>query len=215
MKMSDDLENELQKLALVHLTESEMIAYCEQALDYLTKARAAAHLKQCFICETQLALFQEASAPSSEHEITAEDIALVRRVMKQQAAAPDSPDMPPQASLRERLAEYWEQLVDSWKRQFEHAPAHRGVETGVEIWRKQSKDGRLQARAVLETTADLTLHFSSNDMAMEGVHLKVRLGPLSHEATMQRVSDSEVYAKITVPRRQRPRRMADISIESS
>src|ERR1044072_9763372 len=80
---TEDLENELRNIKLTHLTESELAAYCDQELDPIRRARAEAHLKQCFICERQLALLREESATLSNQQITADDVALVERLMQQ------------------------------------------------------------------------------------------------------------------------------------
>ena len=51
-------------------------------------------------------------------------------------------------------------------------------------------------------------------MQLEGARLHVRLGPVEKQTTLQRVSDSEVYAKVAVPR-QHPRKLAALSIQAS
>jgi hypothetical protein len=66
---------------------------------------------------------------------------------------------------------------------------------------------------VLEPTGDLKLYFSSGDPALEGTNITVKAGELSREKTMKRVSESELRAEIDIPRRQRPRNLADISIK--
>ena len=80
----NDVEEELKNLKLTHLTESELISYCEHLQDKLTQARVDAHLKQCFICDRRLHLIREASVRPDDQEITAEDIAIVRRVVREE-----------------------------------------------------------------------------------------------------------------------------------
>jgi hypothetical protein len=207
--MTDDLENELRNLKFRHLSESELTAYCGQELAPMRRVIVEAHLKQCFICERQLALLREEIAALSNPQITAEDVALVERLMEQMGVGqPTAKGI----SLRERLAGYLRQMVASWQIQFAQA-AMRGGNEGEEVWRWQSEDGKLQARAVLEKNADLIIHFSSSEGELEGVRLNVRLGPISNKITLRRISESEVYAKVEVPRRQRPRELEDIAIE--
>jgi hypothetical protein len=224
MMKTDDLENELRNLKYLHLTESELAAYCDQELDQMRRARFEAHLKQCFICERQLRLLREENAALSHRQITAADVAFVERLMEQRGRAQKpSATRPAETAkgipLQERLAECLRQMVASWQIQFAQE-ATRSVATrsvvdqGEELWRWQSQDGFLQGHAIREKNADLTIHFSSNEPELAGARLNVRLGPLSQEVTLRRVSDSEVYAKVAVPRRQRPRKMADLSIES-
>ena len=71
----------------------------------------------------------------------------------------------------------------------------------------------LQAFAVMEKNADLTIHFSSSEIDLEGERLNIRLGLVSHEITLHRVSESAVAAKIAIPWQQRQGNMSDISIE--
>ena len=216
---TDDLENDLRNLKYIHLTESELVAYCDQKLDRMRRARVEAHLKQCFICERQLTLLREEDAALSNREINAEDVAFVERLIEQRGRAPKRSaarliETAQEIPLRLRLDEYLRQMVANWQVQFAQEATRNVVGRCKEIWRWQSEDGLLQGRAVQERNADLTIHLSSNEAGLEGARLNVRLGPLSQEVTLRRVSESEVYAKVAVPRRQRPRKMTDLSIES-
>jgi hypothetical protein len=216
---TDDLENELRSLRFAHLTESELAAYDDQALDQMGRARVEAHLKQCFICERQLELLREESALLNPRVIPAEDVAFVERLMEQMGSpakpsAASRPQNGEEVALRERLAEYLRAMVASWQTAFGQ-PAVRGVTEQAEVvWRWQSDDGLLRAWAMREKKADLTIHFSSSEMALDGARLNVRVGRVSQQTILRRVSESEVYTKVAVARRQQPRNLADISIES-
>jgi hypothetical protein len=212
----DDLENELRNLKYTHLTESEMADYCDQVLDAVGRARAEAHLKQCFICERQLELLREESAALSNRVITPDDIVLVERGMEQIGLPQKPPGGKPleiaqRVSMQERLGEYLQQMVANWRI---HFALVRRADQGKKVWQWQSKDGHVQAWATMEKNADMIIHFSSNEIDLEGERLNVRLGQLNQEVTLQRVSESEVYAKIAVPWQYRQGKMADISIES-
>jgi hypothetical protein len=212
---SDDLENELRNLKSTHLTESEMAAYCDQELDQIGRARAEAHLKQCFICERQLELLREETAALTNRLIISEDVAFVERLMDQtgqaqKSSAYKSAEIAREVPLRERLAEYLRQMIAGWQIQFD--PVHRGDQR-EEMWRWQSEDGHLQARATVEKNADLTVHFSSNEMQLEGARLLFRLGSMNQELTLQRISESEVAAQVAVPLRYRQGNVTDLSIE--
>lgn len=216
---NDDLENELRKLKFIHPSESEMADYCDQELDQVRRARVEAHVKDCFICERRLAMLQEENAALSDQEITTADVAFVEQLMEQRRTArtPSATRAAETAKgipLQERLAEYLRQMVASWQIYFKPVTVRGAAHEGEEVWHWQSADGLLQARAVLEKNADLTIHFSSREPLLEGARLNVRLGSFSQEIPLQRVSESEIDAKVTIPRRQRPRSMADISIES-
>ena len=216
---TDDLENDLRNLKHLHLTESELVAYCDQELDQMRRARAEAHLKQCFICERQLTLLREENAALSNREINADEVAFVERLVEQMGRAPKRAaaslaEPAQEIPLRLRLDEYLRQMVANWHTRFAQGATRNVAEQNREIWRWQSEDGLLQGRAVQERNAGLTIHLSSNEAGLEGARLYVRLGLLGQEVTLQRVSESEVYAKVEVPRRQCPRKLADLSIES-
>ena len=193
---TDDLENELRELKLMHLTELELVAYGHYELDQISRDRAEAHLKQCFICERQLELLREEDAALSNRVITAEDEAFVERLMGR-------------TGLRERLAEYLRQMVASWQLAFE--PVRRSPQV-EELWRYKSQDGHLEVRAVIEGS-ELIARFSSNEMELEGTRLRLRLGQLSRELTLRRVSESAVAAQVAIPWPYRKGGMADISVE--
>jgi hypothetical protein len=215
----DDLENELRNLKLVHLTEGELNAYCEQKLAPIPRARAEAHLKHCFICARQLLLLREEKEALSG-EPGAQQAAMVKRLMAPARPPRKSPAARPIENaegvpLQERLTEYLRPMVASWQTYFKQQAGREVIRLGEEVWRWQSEDGQLWAHAMMEKKAALTIHFSSSEMALEGARLYVRLGPAQREITLERISDGEVYAKVAVPLRHVQQNMADISIESA
>lgn len=210
---TDDLENELRNLKLIHLTESELVVYRAQELGPIPRARMEAHLKQCFICERQLTLLREENAALKRGQTNADDLALVDRLLE-----PMEPASKPSASSEgtlslERLAEYLRQMVASWQFYFRPEAVRRHGEPEEEVWRWQSEDGRLLVRAVMEKNADLTIHFSSNEMELEGARLLYHFGSFSQELILRRLSESEVAAQVAVPWQYRQGNVADISIE--
>ena len=104
-------------------------------------------------------------------------------------------------------------MVASWQIHFRPEAVRSHSDEGEEVWRWQSEDRRLQARAVMEKNADLTIHFSSNETELEGARLRFRLGSFSQELTLRRVSESEVTAQVAVPWEYRQYNIAAISIE--
>lgn len=212
----DDLENELRNLKLMHLSESELAAYGDQELDQIGRARVETHLKRCFICQRQLELLREEQAALSNRRITVEDVAFVERLIEHTGLAPKTSaarlsDTASEFGWRERLTLYLQQMIANWQVAFKTV---RHSDQGEEVWRWQSDDGRLQVHATMEKNADMTVHFSSSEMAMDGVRLHFRLGPLRQESTLRRISESEVAAQIAIPWPYRQgNMMADISIE--
>jgi hypothetical protein len=93
-------------------------------------------------------------------------------------------------------------------------PAMReGTQEGSEVWSWQSEDGVVKGHAILEKNTALTIHFSSNDMSLEGARLNINIGPFSQESTFKRLSDSEVYGRVEISRRKRPKDLTGIRIE--
>ncbi|HYP27825.1 MAG TPA: hypothetical protein VE262_14000 [Blastocatellia bacterium] len=213
----DDPEKELRATKYHHLTEDELDSYHDQTLDEIGQARVRAHLKLCLICDERLELLREESAALNDREVNAGDVELVRRVMQQMGLQKPKPASP--LPLQARLAEYFRQAVMSWRAHFMPAAVrgagHRGAgDSGEEVWHWQSEDGILKARATLERNADLVIHISSSESALDLVRLKIRLGLFSEEITLRRVSNSEISARVEIPRRQRPKNLSDISIEA-
>jgi hypothetical protein len=211
----DDVEKGMWDAKFHHLTDDELDTYRGQGLDEIGLARAEAHLKLCLICERRLALLREEGAALEDREVTAEDVAMVKRVMQQRRSQQQTDGSNPDEVatgrlLPDRLAEYLSQAAASWQAHFMRRVAVRG---STEVWNWQSDDGLLKAVATLEENTVLTIHFSSEKTEWEGARFKVRLGPVSRETTMQRVSDSRVYARVEVPLRERPKNLSDISIE--
>lgn len=99
-------------------------------------------------------------------------------------------------------------IVESLKDRRQDQP-----DQGEEVWRWQSEDAAFKATAILERNGGLTFNFSSSELGLEGSRIKFRLGPMSHEFTLQRVSESEISGRVEILRRQLPRNLADISIE--
>ena len=211
---TDDLEDELRSLKFAHLAEGELVAYCEQELDKISRARAEAHVKQCFICERRLELLREEKAALSQRVTTDEDVAFVARLLRQTGSEHKPSITSTEAArgvpLREILDEYLRRMVASLQVAFKPV---RGAEQGEEIWSWRSGDGRLQARATMEKNADMIIHFSTTEMELEGARLHFRLGALNLETTLRRVSESQVAAQVDVPWQYRQLSTADMSIE--
>jgi hypothetical protein len=215
----NNLENELRNLKFIHLTESEIEDYCDKELDPMRRARVEAHVKECFRCERQLAVLLAESAALDTRATTAADVAIVERLMDQMGLAPKPSASDPvnptkEIPLAERLAEYLRQMVASWRLSFGQGVLRGEADQDEVVWRWQSEDGRAQAHAIMEKNADLAIHFSSNEMTLEGARLHFRLGSMNQELMLRRISESEVTAQVAVPWQYRQgRNLTDISIE--
>jgi hypothetical protein len=209
MMKTNDLENELRNLKFTHVTESELVLYEDKELDEVSRARVEAHLKQCFICKRQLELLREENEALNNYVITPDDIIFVEGAMAQAGWAQKPLVNASEVGLRERLGKYLEQMAASWLITFRPV---RHSDLGKELWQWQSDDGHLRARATMEENADIIVHFSSNEMELEGARIRFHLSLFNEEVTLQRISESEIAAQIAVPWRYR-RNMTDFSIE--
>lgn len=213
----DDLEIALNNAKFLHLTDDLLMSYRDQKLDETSRRQADAHLELCLICERRLLLFQEEGAElDREQPATAEDVDLVRRVLHKAKAQTASDSKSTEAStdpaLMERFAGYIRQAAENWQSYFRQLVPVRGViPEGVEVWRFEDKE--FVTYATLEPNADLILHFSSSNPGLEGAQVRATAGLLIEETIFRRISESEVRAEIRIPRRQRPRNLASISIE--
>jgi hypothetical protein len=204
----DDIEQLLKDAKFRHLSEATLTSYSDGQLDKVGLALADAHLSLCLICKRRLTFLREEAEALESYVMTEEDHASIEQLINPNPAN----SLPSYISNElQRLNSYVGDLLNVWSVQFSKA-AMRGADDGDEIWRYESADGMLTAWAVLEKNASLTVHFSSPELAWEGVRILFRLGPFSKEIVLQR-KDSEVAAKIEIPRPQRAKNMADISIE--
>jgi len=191
---TQDIEQLLENAKYAHLSEATLLSYRDSQLDEIGVALADAHLTRCLVCERKLTFLREEREVltiTEEPEIRAGDYFHTEL---------------------QRLASYVNDLLDAWIIVFSE-PAMRGAKDGDEVWRYKRDDKLLTAWAILESDASLTVHFSSPELAWEGTRIRFRLGPFRKEVTLQREGDSGVAAKIEIPRDERAKNMADISIE--
>lgn len=212
---TEELENQLRDLRFKHLGESELTAYVDEELNQIGRARVEAHLKHCYKCERQLELLREESLALKQQATSAKDLAFVEGILDQLAQPKETTDNDRAerriaVPWRERLAEALRQMTAVWQVAF--APVRSGSES-KEVWRWQSDDGLLQARATMED-ADLVVRISSGVLELVGVRLRFRLGSLVEELTLTATSPDEVSAQIAIPSQyRRGRIMKDIAIE--
>lgn len=192
---TQDIEQLLKNAKYAHLSEATLLSYRDSQLDEIGVALADAHLTRCLVCYSKLTFLREEEAAAQmitgEPEIRAGDYFHTEL---------------------QRFASYIKDLLDAWIIVFSE-PAMRGSEDGDEVWRYETKDKLLTAWAILESDASLTVHFSSPELAWEDARIRFRLGPFSKEVTLQREGDSGVTAKIEIPRDERAKNMADVSID--
>lgn len=188
------LEQLFDDARVKHLSETTLVSYRDDQLDRIGLALADAHLRLCLICKRRLSFLRE--------EL------LEGQVMTE---LPERKATDIQTELQ-RLSAYINELLVAWSVVFSQ-PAMRGVKDGDEVFRHESEDGLFTVWVMLETDASLTFHFSSPELAWDGAQLRFRLGRVEKEVMLQREEDSRVAARIEIPRRERARKMNDISLE--
>lgn len=189
-----DIEKLLQSAKHKHLSDATLVSYRDRQLDEIAVTLADAHLRLCLICDRRLTFLREEAEALA---VTEHPAARATRYIQTEI---------------DNLSSHVRDLLTAWILPFSREPV-RGAGDGDEVWRYESEDGLLTAWAMLESNADLTVHFSSPELAWEGAQMRFRLGPFSKEVTLQRAGNSRVAAKIEIPRKKRARNMADISIE--
>jgi hypothetical protein len=213
----EDLERALQDAKYHHVKDDVLVSYRDQQLDAISRTQIEAHLNLCLICERRLLRLREEHAEVERYEPGREDRALVKqvlqRVRREQPQVLETGKAAARTSVLERFAEQMRQAAASWRAFAMQLAPVRGATRGTETWRWQSEDGQLTLYMVVEPTADLTLHASARNPELEGARLKIKVGSLSREAPLQRVSESESHAEVVIPRKQRPKHLRDISIE--
>src|ERR1051325_3105208 len=191
-----DIEQLLKNAKFRHLSEETLVLYRDSQLDEFGLALADAHLKLCVICEQRLDFLKEEAEALESYELTEEDRASIRETIRKLEPQTKATDYI-QAEIQ-RLRSYINDLLVAWVTLFARK-AVRGTKDGDVIWRYKSKDGLLTAWAVLEKNASLTVHFSSPELAWEGVRIRFRLGRFRKEVTLKREGHSRVSAKIVIP----------------
>ena len=207
-----DIEQKLKSATLRHLSDDELLAYRDNELDEITFARAEAHLKRCVLCENTLAFHREEAARLAAVEVTPEELAAARRVMKELNAAHPLKARPSAPSLIERLKDYLRDSTEVLQAYFLPLPATRDS-IGNVLKNCVSEDGIFDVSVTQEDNADLAIHIHSKERGFIGQRIRVRLGSFTGEATLKRASESEVYARIEVPKEKRPVNLSSISIE--
>ena len=206
----EDIDQLLESGRYKHLSEETLVSYRDNQLDTIRVALADAHLRLCLICDEKLAFLKGEAEAAADYVITEEDRAAVQRTARERKA--ESKALGLFSTEIQRLTAYIKDMLTAWSVVFSQQ-AMRGDKDGDEVFRHESKDGLFTVRVMLETDASLTFHFSSPELAWDGAQLRFRLGRFEKEVTLQREEDSRVAARIEIPRRERARKMNDISLE--
>lgn len=114
------------------------------------------------------------------------------------------------------LAVLFAQLVESWNALVAQPlplAATAAADQGQVVWEWQSSDGSAQAHAVVEANGDLTFRFASTWLDLAGQPVRLQTGSKRFETRLERVSNTEVGARIVVPRSDRPENLREITLQ--
>lgn len=207
-----DIEQKLKSATLRHLSDDELLAYRDNELDEITLGRAEAHLKRCVLCENTLAFHREEAARLATVEITPEDLELAKRVMTELNAAHPVETKPAARPLSEQIKEYLENATEALQAYFRTLVPTRGSQEN-ELKKWVSDDGLFSISITVDDSSDLAINVYSKQRELAGQRIRVTLGTFTDVEILRRASESEVYARIEVPKEQRPRNLGSISIE--
>jgi anti-sigma factor RsiW len=198
-----------------HLSDDQFIDYAAETLTPEEVQQTDQHLASCPDCAEEMERFVAASEVW-RGEPGKQRLAALRERLQ--------PVPPPALALYERFSEALQQAQESWQALFPKKPANEELarlplaaatfdEERREIWNWQSEDGSLRGHAVLAGNGDLTFRFESKELNLDGRRFHLRLGSLPREMVWQRVSETEVGAKIVIPRSERLSDTTEISLE--
>jgi hypothetical protein len=213
-----NIEKTLKDAKFCHLTEENLIAYRDQKLDTTLQTLAESHLQLCLICQKRLQLFEEERAALENYEVPPDEIALIRHVLQQTNVqshkASKSELSTNDKKIKTGLLAYLRDATLNWQAHFMQMkvlPGNPRV-TG-EVWRWQSEDKVLTARANLQRDSTLVFQLSSGDLSFAGVRLSISLGLQHRITTLRRVSKLKLRAQVEIPESQHLGNLTDLSIE--
>jgi hypothetical protein len=132
-----------------------------------------------------------------------------------------------QLQLRERLSKELPSVVESLQRVFKKTPEEEPLawaaathgEKVRKVWEWQEPNSTIQGAAFLDSNGDLQFLFSSEEMELQGIRLRLRIssiaGELEHEreVILQPMSETEVGTIFVVPRYEWPSDGAQVSLD--
>jgi len=206
-----NVERILKGAVLMHLTEDELGAYHDNAVDEVTRSRIEAHLDRCLICERKLAMMQEMLATYHQETVTEEDIARAKELLHPGMPKPektkekdteDAVALEPVAVIRMVLPV----AFAAWIKQHRIRVALAGARAAgtTEPQDGQTEDGILRWRSVEEESGDLVFRFGSDHMELVGQKLLLKVGKIKKEVVLEsKMRGKQAGAKTIFTREER------------
>lgn len=171
----EDVERTMKQIMLAHISDDEMGSYHDEAIDDFGRAHVEAHLRRCLICSRKYERMQRILVAAFEESAPPEKIdpakALVARMQLQQALAA--------GLIAVVIARARRQGARAADQQFR------------EVYDGQSEDGSLLWR-VVEDDSGIVARFWSHRLELEGLRLRIKIGSLTKEITLKRVTNDQV-----------------------
>lgn len=206
-----------------HMTEDEFIGFILDELPPDRENMLDQHLANCVTCARKLEDFYTAQEEFPETDWARQRDAFVANLRQQIFAPTVSPDsttvgqhvvaprqkgapLPSTSPPQKLFAHLLRQAQESLQARFQQ-PVWAAKDSDEErrtVWEWRSPGGELKGHAVLARSGAVTFRFSSQHLELDKLHFVLRWGTLRREAVLRRVSETEVGAKIEIPRHQRP-----------
>jgi hypothetical protein len=221
-RLLNDLPNLSQQPIGEHLDDELMIGYVTETLTVAETERVDAHLSSCLECTTAIEhLFELSSAWQGDAGAwRLEDLSqrILQRIKRPSSVERDARQANP--PLPQQLAQLLKQVEAGWRHALVQRPSqpllassNRGESETIWEDNYSLEDVTLYGRATLDSRGNLTLHFSSNRLDLEGkrinLHLELFEGKLQFEAE----SSTDVGATLVIPKRLVPEDLSQLRIE--
>lgn len=196
-----NVEQLLRRAVLSHLSDDELGAFHDNAVDEVARNRIEAHLSRCLICERKLMMMQDVLATYHQEPVTAEDITRAKVLLHRQEIV---------AMLRTVLSV----AFAAWIRQHHIRVTLRGASAAGPAKRHHGKTeaGALFWSIVEEEWGDLVVRLGSHRMELAGVKLLLRSGSIEKAVALEPVGKSLVEAKAIFTREERAKLPEDVQL---
>lgn len=187
-----------------HLSDDEFIDYCRNKLNSGDEQRVHDHLASCSFCLDEIQRLVQAfdnwQTEKGKQRLDAMTERLIGLWIVQQEQGASEGSSP--VSLTKTLEEIGRSLFGAFKQPLSWMASSTEDDFRI-LWEHESHNPYICCKACLLKNGDLIFWISSTEFELKGKRVTIRLGPLQREATLERVSESEVGARIVIARYER------------
>lgn len=221
-KVLNDLPDLLQPPTGDHLDEELRIGYVMETLTRAETNLADNHLSRCEKCTIEIEHLLEVTT-AWEGEMGEQKLEILRQQILQRVKQPAVNQNlvgRTKTTIMYQLTQLLGRAEISWQQALSHRPtqpsmASTELRDSEQFWNDAFTldDLELRCRANIDSRGNLTLHFSSNKLDLEGkrinLHLELFEGKLQFEAT----SSTGVGAMLVIPKRLVPEDLSQLKIK--